>query len=137
MCSRTILRPALPKMSPMKRMFTVVLFPDPCSLLSHQRKQNHVANRLGAGQQHHQPVDADALAGGGRQSVGQRAHIILVHLMGLVVSMGALLKLLSKTLVLLHRIVQFAEGVAQLKAAAVKLEALIPIRIIWILFGSR
>ena len=45
----------------------------------HQRKQDHVANRLAVRQQHHQPVDADAFAGGRRQPIFERADIVLVH----------------------------------------------------------
>ena len=57
--------------------------------------------------------------------------------MGLVIAMGAIFKLLSKAFVLLHRIVQFAECVAQLEAATVKLEAFYPIRVVGILLGER
>src|ERR1035437_4519772 len=190
MCSRTILRPALPKMSPTKRMFKLgssscedrgqrsettetlpnpvyclsdglrfpvnylanagrcpwfptlatemsrkdgapSVSPDPCSLLlafcslfpipcslflrPHQRKQNHIADGLRAGQQHDQAVDADALAACGRQPVGQRPHVVGVHLMGLVVAALALGKLLDKSLVLLDRVVQHKRFVQQLK----------------------
>ena len=54
--------------------------------------------------------------------------------MSLVVAMGAIFKLLRKALVLLDGIVQLAEGVAKLEAAAVKLETFNPIGVVWILF---
>ena len=57
--------------------------------------------------------------------------------MGLVVAAFALGKLLAESLVLFHRIVQLAEGIAQLEAAAVKLKPLYPIGIIRILLGQR
>ena len=57
--------------------------------------------------------------------------------MGLVVAFGAIFKLLGETLVLLDRVVQFAEGVAQFEAAAIELKPLDPIGIVWILFGER
>jgi hypothetical protein len=56
---------------------------------------------------------------------------------GLVVATGALGKLLSKSFMLLYRVVQFAEGIAQLEATRVDLEALNPIRVVGALLGER
>ncbi len=104
---------------------------------SHQGKQNHIANRLRAGQQHHEAIDADAFAARRRQSIGQRAHVIFVHLVRLFVAVSAIGELLLETLVLLHRIVQLAEGVAELKAAGEDLESLDVVRVVGLLLRER
>ena len=48
-------------------------------LRPHVREQDHVADRRGVGQQHHQTVDADAFTSRGRQAVLERADVVLVH----------------------------------------------------------
>src|SRR5690554_3061667 len=45
-------------------------------LRSHRGEQQHIADRGAVGEQHHQAVDADALAGGGRQAVFQGTHVV-------------------------------------------------------------
>ena len=90
----------------------------------HQRKQNHISNGFRAGEQHGQAVDADAFAARGWQAVGEGADVVLVHLVGFVVAVGALGKLLLEAFVLFDRVVQLAEGVAQLETAGEELEAL-------------
>src|SRR5690554_737256 len=45
-------------------------------LWPHGGEQQHIADRGAVGQQHHQAVDADALAGGGRQAVFQGTHVV-------------------------------------------------------------
>jgi len=89
---------------------------------------NHVANRLGAGEQHHQPVDADA------SPPVEAAHTQRPHMSSHLVRPRrrrvALIKLLGKSLVLSTGSFNSemgwggGEGVAQLKAAAEKLKAL-------------
>src|SRR5213594_652221 len=61
--------------------------------LSHQRKQNHVANRRAVGQDHDEPVDPDAFPAGRRQPVLERADVVLVHRVRLEVAAGAVLEL--------------------------------------------
>ena len=51
------------------------------SLRFQQRKQNHVADRFGAGEEHHQAVDADAETAGGRHAVFEREQKIFVELL--------------------------------------------------------
>ena len=46
---------------------------------SHQRKQDHVADRRAVGEQHDQAIDADALAGRRRHPVSERPDVVLVH----------------------------------------------------------
>ena len=62
-------------------------FHQACSMLSllraQVREQDHLADRRDTGQQHHQPVDADAQAPGGRKAVLERAHVVGVDAMGL------------------------------------------------------
>src|SRR5690554_5281530 len=60
-------------------------------LRAHGREQQHIADRGAVGQQHHQAVDADALAGGGRQAIFERTHIVSVVVHRLVVA-GLLLR---------------------------------------------
>src|SRR5579871_443423 len=136
MCSATILRPALPKMSPTKRMFkkqllaglaerseisgqrsmtylpwnealvippsrqeerrkdgargladlrfvtaALCFFLVPLSLIlspriSHQREQDHVANRFRAGENHGEAIDSDTFSASWGQSVRKRAHVV-------------------------------------------------------------
>jgi hypothetical protein len=51
-----------------------------------RREQDHVADAGAVGQQHHQAVDADAAAAGGRHAVFQRAHKVVVVVHGFVVA---------------------------------------------------
>ena len=81
--------------------------------------------------QHRQSIDADAFAGGRRQSIRQRANVVLVHLMGFFVAAGALAQLLLEAPPLLFGIVQFAEGIADLQPAHEDLEALHPVGILF------
>src|ERR1700678_2478589 len=82
-----------------------------------QREQDHIANRARVGEQHGETIDADAFASRGRQSVGQRANIVFVHLMSFFVAPSALAQLPLETAALLFRIVQLAESIADLQAA--------------------
>ncbi len=86
-------------------------------LWAQQRKQDHIADGLGSGENHGEPVDADAFAAGWRQAVGESANVILVHLVGFFVAALALRDLLLKTAALLLRIVQLAKSVANLQSA--------------------
>ena len=67
----------------------------------------------------------------------KRAHVILVHLVRFVVACGALGELIVESFLLLHRIVQLAEGVAQLEAAGKNLESLDVIRVVGLLLRER
>ena len=69
----------------------------------------------------------------GGKPVRKRAHVILVHLMRFVVARGALGELVFESFLLLHRIVQLAEGVAKLESTGKNLEPLDVIRVVWLL----
>jgi hypothetical protein len=78
----------------------------------------------GVGEQHHQAVDADAEAAGGRQAVLEGPQVVLVDGHGLVVA-GVLLRgLVLEPGALLVGVDQLGEGVAQLAAGHDGLEAL-------------
>ena len=80
-------------------------------------KQQHIADRGRVGQQHHQAVDTDAFAGGGRHAVLQGAHIVLIVVHGLQIS-GILFRyLLAEALGLILRVVQLGETVGDLAPA--------------------
>ncbi len=90
----------------------------------HQRKQDDITNRRAVGQQHDEPIDADALAGGRRQAVLEGADVVLVHDVRFEVAGGPAGQLGLEAAALLRRIVELAEGVGHLEAADVELEAL-------------
>lgn len=53
-----------------------------CTLVfgAHGGEQEHIADRRRIGQQHHQPVQAEAQAAGGGKAVFQCGDIVFVHL---------------------------------------------------------
>src|SRR6185503_9751292 len=55
-------------------------------LRSEMREENDLADGGRAGEEHDQPIDADSLARGRRQPVLERAHVVLIHGMGLLVA---------------------------------------------------
>ena len=59
-------------------------------------EEDHVADRLGAGDQHHQAVEADPEPAGRRQPVLERLHVVVVDRFGLVVAAGLQPRLRSK-----------------------------------------
>ena len=96
----------------------------------HQRKQNHIPNRLSPRQNHSQPIDPNPLARRRRQPIPQRPHIVLIHRVSLIVPPLPLLKLRLKPPPLIIRIVQLRERIPNLKPANIKLKPLHPIRLI-------
>src|ERR1700730_3768824 len=91
--------------------------------LSHQRKQDDVADGEAVGQQHHEPVDPDALAGCGRQAVLERADVVVVHVVGFEVAARAIGQLLFEPPALLSGIIELAEGVCHFETADEQLES--------------
>ena len=74
----------------------------PCSaaqppLATHVRKEQHVADRCGVGQQHDQAVDAQPLPAGGREAVFQRPDVVVVEVHRLVVASVAGLDLVAES----------------------------------------
>src|SRR5258708_23095263 len=102
-----------------------------------QREEDHIANRARAGQQHGQAIDADALASGRRQTIRQRPDVVFIHGVRLFIAALFFAQLLLDAPALFFRIVQFAEGVADLQAADEDLEALHPVRLAALVFRER
>ncbi len=87
------------------------------------RKQITSRMTWAIGEQHHQPVYADAFARGGRQAVFERADVVgvVVHGLGVAGFLGAGLFLEARGLVL--GVVQFGKSVGDFPAGNVQLEA--------------
>ena len=73
-------RPPLQRQDRQAAMTTASVFP------SQLRKQDHVANARGVGEQHHEAIDADPFARRWRQSELQRSDVIGVVMHGLFVA---------------------------------------------------
>ena len=97
---------------------------------AHVREQNHIAYARGIRQQHHQPVDADAFPGGGRQAVFQRAHEIVVLEHRFLIAGLFCRDLRIETRGLVFSIVQFREAVGDLASDDEQLEALGDLRVL-------
>ena len=76
-----------------------------------QRKEDDVANRRRIGEQHRQPVDADAFAGGRRHAVSERANIIDIDMLRHFVA--TLRDLRQESALLFGGIVQLREAIAR------------------------
>ena len=86
-------------------------------------EQNHVADGLRIGQQHHQAVKADAAAAGGGQAVFHCADVVGVVVHGFVVAGVFLRHLCSETGGLVFGVVQLRVAVGQLATDDEQLEA--------------
>ena len=97
--------------------------PEP-RLRPHRREQDHLADRLRAGDQHHQPVEPDPEPAGRRQPVLERPDVVVVDVLGLLVAgrLGRRLGLEPRALV--DRVVELRVGVGQLARGDDRLEAL-------------
>ena len=75
-------------------------------------EQNHIANAWAVGQEHHQAVDANATAAGGRHAVFERTHEVMVKEHGFIVAavFGGDLGLESRCLV--FGVIELAEPIA-------------------------
>jgi len=69
---------------------------------SEQRKQNHVADGFGAGEQHREPVDSNTDAACGRHAVLERKQKLLIDVLPFLTG------LFEQTLTLRHRVIQLA-----------------------------
>ena len=58
-----------------------------------RREEDHVADRVDAGDEHHQPVHADPEPAGRRQAVLERLDVVVVDRLGLLVAAGLELRL--------------------------------------------
>src|SRR3954453_11284429 len=101
------------------------------------REGDNVADRRAVGQQHDEPVDAKAKSAAGRQPVFERRDVILVERLRLLVAGGARQHLRLEAGALIERVVQFGEGVGDLPAIDVGLEALDKPRIVAVGLGER
>ncbi len=120
------------------RLISVFAFGVSSALLwSQERKEDDVADGFGVGEEHGEAVDADAFASGGRQAVAEGADVVLVHLMGFRVAALFFGHLLLEAGELVDRVVELGEGVADLEAADVELEALDPVGFVGLFLGER
>src|SRR3954454_4828018 len=99
--------------------FAGLPLPFSSSLRSQLGEEDDVADGRGVREEHHQPVDTDALAGGGWHAVLERADVVLVHLVRLVVAAGALAELRLESGALLVGVVQLRKAVRELSAGDV------------------
>ena len=67
----------------------------------HVRKQQYVADRRRIGEQHRQPIDADALTRGRRHADFERGDEIFVEMLGFFVASLAFFSLLQEALALI------------------------------------
>src|SRR5262245_55195027 len=88
----------------------------------------HFAQVTRASQHHREPAHAQAQAAGRRHAVLERAQEVLVQRLRVEVAQPAGLSLLLEAHALVVRVVQLAEGVADLDAAHEALEALHHVR---------
>src|SRR5436305_12190348 len=86
-------------------------------LVSHRREQDHFPDRAPPAEQHHQAVDAQAEAGGGRHPVLERLDEDLVVGLGLLAAGRQEALLVLEARPLLVRVVELGERVADLDAA--------------------
>ena len=91
---------------------------------THVREGDHLAQARRVREHHHEPVDADAEPAGRRQPDLERAQVVLVQRMRLLVAGRAIAARRQQALALIVRIVELAEGVADLHAGHEGLEAL-------------
>src|SRR3954452_8237362 len=87
-------------------------------------EEDHVTNRLRTREQHHQAIDADAQPTSRRHAVLERAHVVVVESLCLVVTERLEARLRLEAAALVDRIVELAERVGELAAADDQLEAL-------------
>ncbi len=96
-------------------------------LRTHEREEDDVADGFGVGEEHGEAVDADAFACGGGQAVAEGADVVLVHVHGFLVAAILFGHLGFEARALVVGVVELGEGVADLEAADVELEALNPV----------
>ena len=89
---------------------------------AHEGEKDDLADVLGAGEHHNEPVNADAATAGGGHAAFDGVKELLIHGMGLLIAFGALLHLLGKPLPLINGIIELAEGVADLLSPHVAFE---------------
>ena len=101
------------------------------------RKQNHIPNRHRVGENHDEPIDADAFAGGWRKAVFEGADVVLVHDVRFGVPAALLFELLFEPAALFDRVVQLAERIGDLETRDVQLEPLHRVGIVGLLLRER
>ena len=115
-----------PSASSPLRLFVRPLLP----LRPHQREEDHVADRGRVGEEHDQPVDAQAEAARRGHPVLEGAEEVLVHGMRFLIAGRLRPHLLLEAAPLLLRIVQLGERVRDFQAAHEALEALRQLRVV-------
>ena len=99
-------------------------------LRAHGGKQEHVADGRRVGEQHHQPVDADAESAGRWHAHLDRLEKVLVDRRNLGVPGGAQPRLFFESRALVDRIIELAERVGKLAPRDDQLESLDETRIV-------
>ena len=87
-------------------------------------EQQHIADRGRIREQHHQPIDTQALADRGRHAVLQSAHVVRIEMHGFFIAGVFLRDLRAKPLRLIFGVVELTEAVGQFPAGDEKLKAL-------------
>src|SRR5215469_7661271 len=98
-----------------------------------KRKQDHVADGMRVREQHCQTIDAYAAASGGGHAIGERANVVLIHLVRFFVAALAFLELGLEATALVLGVVELAEAVGNLHPAGKDLPALSPFGLIGLL----
>src|SRR5690554_5499818 len=91
---------------------------------THGGEQQYIPNRRTVGKQHHQPVDADTLAGGWRHAVLQSAYVVGIVVHRLQVAGFLLRRLGAETLCLIFGVVELREAIGDLATSNKELETL-------------
>src|SRR5580658_5567153 len=89
-----------------------------------QRKENHIANRCGVRQSHHETIDPHPKTCRRRHAVLERPNVVFVVVHGVVVAASLALGLRAEAGSLIVRIVELAESIAELSAMNEELEAI-------------
>src|ERR1035437_5125508 len=91
---------------------------------AHLREEDYVADVGRVGQQHNQPVNADAATAGRRQAVFERADVVGVVVHGFFITGILGFGLLHEAVGLIFRVVQLGEGVGDFTANNKQFETL-------------
>lgn len=97
---------------------------------THRREQDHVADGVAVGEQHHHTVDTNTQASRRRQAVLQRGHVVFVEEHRFVVACRFRVNLIPEALRLIFCIVQLAKAVTDFAATDEEFEAIGDFRVL-------
>ena len=101
------------------------------------REKDDLANGNRIGEQHHQSIDTDALAGRGRHAILQRFDIVFIHQMRLLIAGLTAFNLLGESRFLVNGVIELGKTVGNLAAGNKKLKAFGYIRFLIAATGQR